>query len=731
MLKRLWLLFFLGIFTLAYGQEYIKSIQEPQQDFLFEENKGQFHNDIAYKTDLPIGEMYLCEDRFVYHFHDAAKSSRLLQANHSGSQINDPTIACHNYEVRFVGSNSGVVLTAEEPTITEYNYFLGNDQSKWATKVKKFKKVIYTEIYDQIDLVVYSFYNTVKYEFRVHPEGNPDDIKMEFNGLDSLFDQDGMLGQATSVGTTYEQKPYSYQLMNGDQVEVKTGFLISDNEVTFGLAPYAVGLELIIDPQLIFATYSGSNADNWGNTACLDNEGNLYSGGTVFQFRRGTSAGFGTGQFPATLGAFETAFQGGDTDIGILKFDSSGAQLLYATYLGGDSTEIPTSIITNDVGELFVLSMSGSPNFPMPDAQAFDVSFNGGQWRKPVGGYVFGGGSDIVISKLSADGSQLLNATYIGGSKNDGIATAPPEFDIDTEHFYADQLRGDIQVDEHDNLYIASISSSLDFPTSAGALQPNFGGGLMDGVLVKLAADFKSLLWSTYVGGSGEDNCLAVELSSNSGIYFGGGTNSDSSSFIQLNGLYSASLGDVDGYVARIQDDGSTIISGTRLGTSEFDQAYFVDVDESDNIYVFGLTSGPYEVNGSVYSSDPFSAQFIHKLGPDLDTTIYSFVFGNSGTSDNVPLGISPTAFLVNECDNLFISGWGGIENFYGNELENSASNMPVTSNAYKSTTDGRDFYFGCWLMDSGLCIAQADRKKLLAQACILKVLDAWATVRS
>jgi gliding motility-associated-like protein len=692
MLKRLWLLFFLGIFTLANGQEYIKSIQEPQKDFLFEENKGQFHDDIAYKTDLPIGEMYLCEDRFVYHFRDAAKLSRLLQANHSGGQFEDASISCHNYEVRFVGANTGVLLTAEDPTITEYNYFLGNDRSKWATKVKKFKKVVYSNIYDRIDLVVYSFYNTVKYEFRVHPEGNPEDIKMEFNGLDSLFDQDGMLGQATSIGTTYEQKPYSYQLIGDEQVEVKTGFMIRGNEVTFGLADYAGDRELIIDPQLIFATYSGSTADNWGNTACLDNEGNLYSGGTIFNYSRSTVVSSGVGQFPATLGSYENTFQGGDTDIGILKFDSSGAQLLYATYLGGNDAEIPTSIITNDNGELFILSMSGSSDFPMPEVGAFDRVFNGGISRVPVGGYEFKNGTDIVVSKLSSDGSQLLKSTYIGGDQNDGMANAT----YSLEYNYGDQLRGDLQVDDDDNLYIASVTSSSNFPTTSGAMNTAYKGGATDGVLVKLAANFESLLWSTYIGGADDDNCLAIKLRNVDDLYIGGGTSS-SNDFLLPNGLYADPIGGIDGYVAQVEPDGSGFINATRLGTVSYDQVYFIDVDDNDNVYALGQTTGSYEINGGVYDEDPNAGQFIHKLNPDLDSTMYSFVFGRNRTLGFTRADVSPTAFLVNECENMFVSGWGGIGN---NGVNTSTIGMPISADAYQSTTDGRDFWFGVFAAD-------------------------------
>src|SRR5690606_6093379 len=133
-------------------------------------------------------------------------------------------------------------------------------------------------------------------------------------------------------------------------------FRLCENVVTFDFPDGYDSCEvLVIDPLLIFSTYSGSTADNWGSTATPGERGNLYSAGV-------TEEG-GGGSFPATPGAFQTS-SAGLYDIGILKYDSLGMQLLYATYLGGKASESPHSLVMNDDEELVLLGTTSSLDFP-------------------------------------------------------------------------------------------------------------------------------------------------------------------------------------------------------------------------------------------------------------------------------------------------------------------------------------------------------------------------------
>ena len=144
-------------------------------------------------------------------------------------------------------------------------------------------------------------------------------------------------------------------------------FAAIDDVVSFSFPKgYDKSSRLIIDPELIFSTYSGSTADNWGFTATYDDEGNLYSGGIVAD----------TG-YPVTTGVFQPD-HGGEWDVGILKYDPTGKNLLWATYLGGTFSETPQSIIVNSKGELIIYGTTSSPDFPMT-ANSFNANFLGGE----------------------------------------------------------------------------------------------------------------------------------------------------------------------------------------------------------------------------------------------------------------------------------------------------------------------------------------------------------------
>jgi gliding motility-associated-like protein len=147
--------------------------------------------------------------------------------------------------------------------------------------------------------------------------------------------------------------------------------------------------------------------------------------------------------------------------------------------------------------------------------------------------------------------------------------------------------------------------------------------------------------------------------------------------------------GSADGFIFRISNDGSTIVNSSYLGTTAYDQTYFVEIDDDDDVYIYGQSLGSYPVTGGTYFNLN-GKQIIQKMTPDLTTTIYSTVFGSGSTQIN----ISPTAFLVDICERVFISGWGGSTNNSWNPATGSTGGLAITTDAQQSTTDGSDFYF-------------------------------------
>lgn len=719
MRKTFFLWIFLWHFLSAHaGQPPVMASYEGEA-LKFVENKGQWHQDVLYRAELPAGYVYLLRDGIYYDLYESSRVNELLHHRHEGTlgEI-DSTIHHHGVKVSFIGALEDFTHQGFDPYPEKINYLIGNDPSKWGRNVKAFNGVLYKNIYPNIDLKIEMNGVSFKYEFIVHPGGDPEKIALKFKGQEEVSIVDKRLVVKTSVMSFIENPPSTYQSIEGKKEYVKNKYHLEEDIITFNLKKYNEEEDLVIDPELIFSTYSGSTADNWGNTATVDKEGNLYTGGTVFGtdlVRFGNSRPNG---FPATTGAFQTTFQGGHTDIGIIKFDSSGTFAYYATYIGGNNSEIPTSIITNDEGELYILGTTGSNNFPMADSGAFKT-FSGGTIIEPVGGYFFTAGTDIVVCKLSKNGDSLLTATYMGGSANDGLNAAgilPNRVDEPTEANpvfqrsindltdasgiainYGDELRGDINLDAQGNVYVASSTQSSNFPVK-NAFQPTFGG-VSDAVTFKLTPNLDSLVWSSYLGGSEAESGTAINKDSLDNIYVVGATRSltDFPVTDTLPG-YDANE-NMEGYVAWIENDGDSILASVKVGTSGFDQVYFVQIGPDGHVYLLGQNVfGEYPITSGVYNV-PREGVFIHKLKSTLDSTFFSTTIGDTQNNTIAP-NFSPTAFLVNDCGNLFISGWGGITN-YGYSNDGGATftltytaDLPTFNNiSFIADGDGSDFY--------------------------------------
>lgn len=656
----------------------------------FIENRGQWDENIQFAAEIPGGQLKIMGDQLNYSFYDTKAFSEKYHQHFTHSPDNlhpegiSKEIKTVSVQMIFSGASKNAKIQVDKPEQQLYNYYLGNDKNHWATGCKAYSEITYSELYPGVKLRLYSNENLLKYDLILQKGASPEQIKFRYQGLEKIELKNHKLYCQTSFNTFVENKPYAYQISAGGQKrEVVCQFELKNNEVSFKFPNgYDAKKALIIDPELIFSTFSGSTADNFGYTACFDDQGNLYSGGIVF----------GPG-FPVTDGS---AFKGGRYDIGILKYDSLGENLKYATYIGGIAPDTPHSLIVNNQNELLILGTTGSTNYPTTDG-AYDRTYNGG-----TSFFIFDSlrvGSDLTLTKLDENGA-IIASTLVGGNGNDGILKLRNInlYDNALIQNYGDYIRGDIIVDDDDNIYVASSSDNADFPVSS-TIQPTYGGGNSDAVIFKMNNDLTLLEWSTYLGGQNDDATYSIKLDRDNNVYVGGGTNS--SDFPTTMGVENeTSGGGIDGFIAKFDVNNDVLLASTYLGTSAYDQVYFIDLDESGNVYALGQTRGNYPVSADVYNN-PNSAQFIHCLGINLDTTIFSTVFGSGTLEPN----ISPTAFLVNECENIFLSGWGGQTN-NGNSSNNGNTNgLPVTDDAIFPNTDGSDFY---------LMALSADGKQLL-----------------
>ncbi|GAB3516950.1 DUF7948 domain-containing protein [Emticicia fontis] len=678
------------------------STAAPNASVKFIRNEGQWETSILFKAEIPGGYLLVRRTGIQYVFFDT-KALAALHAggitDSKGARIAPGPIKGHSFEMTFQEANASPRIETAVKSPTIYNYFIGNDPTKWRGNVSAYDEIYLKDIYPDIDFKLYSYDQSLKYEYIAKPKADVSKIRMKYAGLDELSIQNKKLNYKTSVNTATEFEPYSFQVIGSKTVEVKSGFRLKNNEVQFEFPEkYDASQSLTIDPELVFSTYSGSKSDNWAQTATYDADGNLFAGGSVFG-----------GEFPVTNGSFQVNADAGSmpnsmtntkgygiTDVVIMKLAGNGSQLLYATYLGGDASDVPHSLIANSKGELVIFGTTASSNFPTTSASykrkhaggsLFGVygSFSTDDEDPNFTGIGFERGSDIFVAVLSKDGRNLVGSTYLGGKANDGFNDTRAL----TIKNYGDEFRGEVVVDKDDNIYLASITASTDFPL-VNASQQTKGAGY-DAVVCKLNPNCSQLLWSTYLGGNNFDGAYGIKVDDAGKIFVCGQT--FSSNLPVTTGVHGQAYGGSgDGFIAKFSAAGA-IEQMTYMGTTEADANFFLEIDNEDNVYVFGLTQGPYPVSDGVYRNAN-SGQFVHCLDKNLSKTVFSTVVGTGRGRGRID--IVPTAFLVNDCGNIYLAGWGGKVNSATTKNLNrfsTTTGLPVTQDAYQATTTGSNFY--------------------------------------
>lgn len=656
--------------------------------YAFIENKGQWDPAVLFKSKFDGGNLWIQNNKFVFHFQDfsgtqAAHGNTNLKQEDLEKIKNRQTVV----HLNFKNSNEFRIAEKLNPSSNYYNYFIGNDKSKWASNVRGFNEAKIKNIYKGVDLKLIEDNSNLKYEFHIYPQASPSAIQLEFVGQEKIYiDKNGDLHIQTEIGEVLEEKPYTYQIINGKIKEIRCSFKIDQNIVSFELGEYDKSEILIIDPTLVFATYSGSVTDNFGMTATYAHNGEAYSGGTVFgnQYPTPDNSAFEiSSNFTVNQGSY------GITDVFVSKYSSDGSQMLWTNFIGGGNnnqgTETVHSLIADKNDNLYLYGATSSTDFPI--VNGYQTTHGGGTSNLNFGSngvYHLNQGTDIYISKISSDGHQLLGSTYIGGSQNDGVNYKNNSlFYEDLMTNYGDNSRGEIMLDSIGNCIIASCTRSNNFPV-INAFQPNIGG-LQDGVLFKLDKNLSSLIWSSYFGGTNNDMINSVKIDSTYHIVFAGGTSS--TDLPKTAGTFQNNYngGTTDGFVGKLSQDGLMLKKVSYIGTANYDNIFFVELDRDGNIYLLGQSfGGGFQVVNAGYSNAN-SNQFICKVDSSLTNLLNSTTFGNGSP---VILNISPSAFLVDRCGNIYASGWG--QTFTAPAL----TGMPVTTDAFQATPpNGHDFY--------------------------------------
>jgi len=642
----------------AMARDYNLKGKAAPQPVSFVENKGQWTSEARFKAELTEGALFLTDKGFVYNFVSQKDLDHIhdLYESGKGEQTGSVMIRHHAYKVNFVGANADVRYEKNLKRSYYRNYFYGKDPAAWAGNVGLYGQVLQKNVYDGIDVALSGTGHSVKYDFMVAAGADPSRIRLSFEGVKPVLTRNGDLKVVTSVNEIIEKAPYSYQLIDGRKTEIKTRYRLSEGMLSFSFPEgYNKAYPLIIDPELVFATYSGgTSASNYSYATTFDATGHLYAGAQAY----------GTG-WPTTPGAFQIAFAASQ-DVAINKYTPDGTNLVYSTYYGGASVDLPHAMMVNEQDELIVVGTSTSSDLPVTPG-CYDNTYNNAR--------------DIFIAHFNNNGTGLIGATYIGSASVaepnaftwTGTTTAVTSQNITSPL--------ELNVDAAGNIWVVGNTPSSTFPVTANALQAT-SGGAMDAILFKMDPACSTLMYSTYLGGSGNDAGFGIKFQSNGNIVICGGTQSNN--FPATPGsLHATALGGTfDGFVAIISPAG-VLQQATYLGTSETDLAVNLDIDCADNIYILGRTNGNYPISPGVYSM-PNTDLFIDKISANLSASLLSTRIGyqTSGTTR-----CFPTGFVLDICGNVYVSTLTS-----SGSQSASVPGMPLTPDAFSTTPD--NFYF-------------------------------------
>lgn len=652
----------------------------------FIRNEGQWPADFQFRAQCGSHRIWLGNQQIYYQLRRAdLHPLSIAHARRFGESVDTTSgVIGHDYRVQFLNSRPVRPQAASEPSKTRYHFFLGG-KSLHRSSVPSFPEVSYSGLYNGIDLRLKGGDTFLKYDFELEAGRDGGEIQLRFDGVSGLELSGGRLRIKTAIGTLEEHIPRAFQLVDGSAKEIACEYVLEGTSVGFRFPRKPdPRYKTVIDPLLVFFTYSGANDDNWANTAVSDSRGNSYTAGTIY----GSA-------FPTTPGVIDRSYNGPngiDTylsyDVGLLKFDSTGSQLLYCTFLGGSGADTPHSLAIDSEDNLIMLGSTASPDFPV-SSNAIQTSFRGGPEEYPFGfgssstmpAYVLG--SDLFVTKINREGSQILASTYLGGNGTDGIMTVYETLVTN----YGDQFRSDVVCAPDGSVFIASHSHSQNFPVVSAFR--NFRSGPVDGIVARLNPSFTTLLWSTYFGGSGEDAFYSLKLLKGNKIALCGGSTSDDLPVKQI-AWQGSRGGNIDGMIAIFDQSQGTFLGSTYAGTSSYDQNFLIETDQEGNVYTFGQTMGI--MPRTTAFGDNEGGNFLQKYNGELSSLQWSCTFGARKRQPN----LVPTGLMIDSCERIFLSGWGGTINYAGPGFAGGyTSGLPVSNDAIKPVSgDSSDFYF-------------------------------------
>jgi hypothetical protein len=661
----------------------------------FIENQGQADERVAFYIQSPSRSLYFTRDGHILRLSlgkgDDAKA--------------------HTIKVELVDAATERIQSLQHaPGIV--SYFKGS-REEWKTAIPTHARIGYVQPWPGIDLAYDGAGGRLESIYTVAPHVDPAQIQLRYSGQDSLrLDEHGNLVVTTSLGEITETAPILYQEIEGRRILVEGRFILLDEAtVAFAVAQYNPDHVLVIDPTLVYAGYIGGSGDDVGYAIAIDSAGNAY----VTGYTNSTEA-----TFPETVGPDLTS--NGDVDAFVAKVNAAGTALVYAGYIGGSGYEQGNGIAVDSAGNAYVVGDTSSTETTFPVTVGPSLTHGGGNYDafvakvNPAGtalvycGYIggngvdggsgiavdgagnayvigytqsteasfpvlggpdltFNGGWDAYVAKVNPAGTALVYAGYIGGSGVD--------------------VGNGIAVDSTGNAYVTGWTLSADFPVTVG---PGLTyGGFFDAFVAKVNPAGTALVYSGYIGGSGEDQGTGIAVDSAGNAYVTGFTNSTETSFpLTVGPSLTYHGGRYDAFVAKVNAAGSALVYAGYIGGSVEDAGRGIAVDSAGNAYVTGYTTSS-QVTFRVLGGPDLTYNggldgFVAKVNPAGTALVYAGYIGGSG--DDVGRGIA-----VDSVGNAYVTGY----------TTSDQATFPITVGPDLSHNGGQDVFVAKIAADRGL----------------------------
>lgn len=616
-----------------------KTAQYGRLPLSFEANQGQTDPRVRFLSRGSGYSLFLTDSEAVLSLSKGRTGGAEEASPLSSSNSTDKEKSVVLMQLK--GANAGARVFGLDQLPGKANYFIGNDPAKWRTGLPTYAQVKYEGVYPGIDLIYYGNQRQLEYDFAVAPGADPGVIRLRFAGAEKLsLSQDGDLRIAAAHGDVTLRRPVVYQSKGGQRRPVDGKFmLLAGNQVGFRIGTYDRSATLVIDPVLTYSTYlGGSNGgrQDFATAIAVDASGNAYVTGSTQST-----------DFPVTRNALQPNYTARFQTAFVTKFSADGSTQVYSTYFGGTYNNYGSGIAVDSSGAVYLTGWTGSKDFPTTK-DAYQTAL--------------AGRANAFVTKLSADGSELVYSTFLGGSGEDS-ATG-------------------IAIDSAGEACVSGSAHSSDFPLKNALQSTNkFTNGGTNGFVTKLTADGTGLVFSTYLGGSGnqgsQDYTSAIAVTPGGAVYVTGVTNSTdfytSPEAFQFRNTSSYS----NAFVTAISASGNAYIYSTYFGGNYREGGLGIALDSAGDAYLTGFSASPnfYTTKGAYQTTAAGgSTPFVAKFDPTGSKVLYSTLIGGASYYGG---GDEGNAIVVDSLGEAYISGSVSIDNF------------PVTTGAYQAKRTG------------------------------------------